>query len=50
MNKWIPISLAVFLGVYLLTTAQAFQEALPESHTTITLADQPGKQSQFTLQ
>lgn len=23
MNKWIPISLLVFLGVYLLTTEQA---------------------------
>ena len=23
MNKWIPISLLVFLGIYLLTTVQA---------------------------
>ena len=50
MNKWIPISLVVFLGIYLLTTAQASHESLPESHTTITLADQPGKLNQLTLQ
>ena len=34
MNKWIPISLFLFLGIYLLTTAQAADltaPALPEA-------------------
>lgn len=34
MNKWIPISLFVFFGIYLLTTARAAVVAYPE----ITLA------------
>ena len=29
MNKWIPISLFLFLGIYLLTTAQAADVAAP---------------------
>ena len=29
MNKWIPISLFLFLGIYLLTTAQAADIAAP---------------------
>jgi hypothetical protein len=34
MNKWIPISLFVFFGIYLLTTARAAVVAYPD----ITLA------------
>ena len=50
MNKWIPISVLVFLGVYLLTTAQTGHEVTPMSHTTINLSDQPDNLNQLTLQ
>lgn len=34
MNKWIPISVFVFLGIYLLTTAQASVFGYPDTRTT----------------
>lgn len=41
MNKWIPISLFVFLGIYLLTTAQATVFEYPAMHIATSLSDQP---------
>ena len=49
MNKWIPISLFVFLGIYLLTTAQATVEDYPVVHTTINMAEEPKGEIRFTL-
>ena len=50
MNKWIPISLFVFLGIYLLTTAQAYVGDIPVPHTTITMADKPVNPINFAHQ
>ncbi len=41
MNKWIPISLFVFFGIYLLTTAQAKVGENPETQFSASLSDQP---------
>ncbi len=38
MNKWIPISLLVFLGVYLLTTEQAPFTDFPAKQVAETLS------------
>ena len=49
MNKWIPIAIFVFLGIYLLTTAQATVDDYPVVHTTIDMADKPDGEIRFSL-
>jgi hypothetical protein len=41
MNKWIPISLIVFFGIYLLTTARASFVDYPFEAITAGQPDQP---------
>ena len=40
MNKWIPISLLVFLGIYLLTTTQTSVTDYPVTQIAGTPADE----------
>ena len=49
MNKWIPISLFVFFGIYLLTTAQVTFVDSPSAIAT-TLANGPDHPIQFATQ
>lgn len=47
MNKWIPISLFVFLGIYLLTTAQATVFDYPAMQIATSLSDQAANLIQY---
>ncbi len=50
MNKWIPISLFVFFGIYLLTTAQATFIATPATAITTSMGDAPAHPVQYQAQ
>jgi|GEM_PF-2591854 len=43
MNKWIPISLLVFFGIYLLTTARAPVFDYPSIQISTSQAEIPGQ-------
>jgi len=49
MNKWIPISLLVFLGIYLLTTAQAPVIETPAKQFAGDLSEKSHNKIIFTL-
>ena len=49
MNKWIPISLLVFLGIYLLTTAQAPVIETPAKQFAGDLSEESHNKITFTL-
>lgn len=50
MNKWIPISLLVFLGIYLLTTEQAPVTDFQGKQVAETLSSDFSNSIKFTQQ